>query len=186
MQVKEIEAFYDVCTTSDQSLIKQEWNKLWNWFIKEKRQEYSSISYRESVQRLISEKNYNVRRNIQSSKAMGLQVYPGDICYIDFGQAYLYEAGYQHFGLVLSIVHYKALVIPMTSNPQTYQKAFGKDGTYLYPLGKIEGRNRESVLFLNDAKFINTARIIDVKAHLDVAGPKFKAIKEIFKTSMLG
>ena len=185
MQVKEIEAFYDVCTTSDQSLIKQEWTKLWNWFIKEKRQEYSSISYRESVQRLISEKNYNVRRNIQSSKAMGLQVYPGDICYIDFGQAYLYEAGYQHFGLVLSIVHYKALVIPMTSNPQTYQKAFGKDGTYLYPLGKIEGMNRESVLFLNDAKFINTARIIDVKAHLDVAGWKFKEIKEKFKTSML-
>ncbi len=185
MQVKEIEAFYDVCTTSNPSLIKKEWNKLWSWFVKEKKQEYSTISYRESVQRLVSEKNYNVRRMAKSSKALGLQIYPGDICYIDFGQAYLYEAGYQHFGLVVSIVHYKALVIPMTSNPQTYQKAFSKDGSYLYPLGKVEGLNRRSVLFMNDAKFINTARIIDVKAHIDVHSRKFLEIKEKLKSMMI-
>lgn len=185
MQVKEIEAFNDVCTSQNQSLIAKEWNRLWKWFIKEKEDEYSKISYREGVQRLISEKNYNARRDVQSSKSLGIQIYPGDICYIDFGQAYLYEAGYQHFGLVLSIVHYKALVIPMTSNAATYKRAFEKQGDYLYPLGTVKGLYRESVLFLNDAKFINTARIIDVKAHLDVTSPKFLEIKEKFKSSIL-
>ena len=58
MQVKKLEAFYDVWPTSDQSLIKQEWNKLSGiGLLKRKRQrEYSSISYRESVQLVISEK----------------------------------------------------------------------------------------------------------------------------------
>ena len=31
-------------------------------------------------------------------------------------------------------------------------------------IGLIEGMKKESVLFLNDCKYINTARIIDVKA----------------------
>ena len=186
MQVKEIEAFYDICASKDQHLINKEWNRLWKWFIKEKENEYSKISHREGIQRLISEKNYNARRDVQSSKSLGIQINPGDICYIDFGQAYLYEAGYQHFGLVLSIVHYKALVIPMTSNAATYKRAFDKQGDYLYPLGNVEGLYRESVLFLNDAKFINTARIIDVKAHLDIDSQRFIEIKEKFKSSILG
>lgn len=185
MQVKEIEAFYEICSNEDEHTIREEWEKIWQWFIQEKENEYANISVREGIQRLISEKNYNARHNIQSSKAMGVQVHVGDICYIDFGQAYLYEAGYQHFGLVLAIVHYKALVIPMTSNPSTYRKAFKEEGKYLYPLGYVKGLYKESVLFLNDAKFINTARIIDVKAHLNVNSTRFIEIKEKFKSSIM-
>ena len=37
--------------------------------------------------------------------------------------------------------------------------------------------NKNSVLFMNDAKWINTARIIDVKAHLDRQGELFQEIK---------
>lgn len=159
---------------------------MWNWFVQEKKSEYASISYKEGVQRLVSEKNYNSRRNVASAKALGLQITCGDICYIDFGQAYLYEAGYQHFGLVLSIVHFKALIIPMTSNPNTYRKSLNQEeGKYLYPLGWIDGLYKESVLFLNDAKFINTARIIDVKAHLDPNSKMFCEIKEKFKSLVL-
>ncbi len=186
MQVKDIEAFYDICVSAEESTIQKEWNKLWKWFMQEKKNEYASISYKEGVQRLVSEKNYNTRRNVASAKALGLQIVPGDICYIDFGQAYLYEAGYQHFGLVLAIVHFKALIIPMTSNPNTYRKSLNQEeGQYLYPLGWIDGLYKESVLFLNDAKFINTARIIDVKAHLDTDSEMFLEIKEKFKNLVL-
>lgn len=185
MQIKDIEAFYDICTSQKDGVIQKEWQKLWDWFINEKKDEYSKISYKEGVQRLVSEKNYNTRRNIASSKSLGFSIQPGDVCYTDFGQAYLYEAGYQHFGLVLSVVHFKALIIPMTSNPQTYKKSLTSEGTYLFPLGTIEGLYKESVLFLNDAKFINTARIIDVKAHIDVNSSLFISIKKKFKSLIL-
>lgn len=185
MQVKDIEAFYNVCVTQPEPLIKQEWEKLWDWFINEKKEEYSKISYKEGVQRLVSEKNYNTRRNIPSSKSLGFSIQPGDICYTDFGQAYLYEAGYQHFGLVIAVVHFKALIIPMTSNEKTYQKSLTSEGTYLFPLGPISGLYKESVLFLNDAKFINTARIIDVKAHIPVTSKLFVDIKNKFKNLIL-
>ena len=181
MQVKDIEAFYNVCVTQPEPLIKQEWEKLWDWFINEKKEEYSKISYKEGVQRLVSEKNYNTRRNIPSSKSLGFSIQPGDICYTDFGQAYLYEAGYQHFGLVIAVVHFKALIIPMTSNEKTYQKSLTSEGTYLFPLGPISGLYKESVLFLNDAKFINTARVIDIKAHIPPESKLFKDIKDRLK-----
>lgn len=184
MQVKELEAFYDVCNSNQPHLIEKEWNRIWNWFMNEKEKEYTTIPHKEVVQRLISEKNYNVRHLAQSSKTLGIQINVGDICYIDFGQAYLYEAGYQHFGLVVSIVHYKAFVVPMTSNRMTYSKAFHQHGEYLFPIGLVPGLTKESVLFLNDAKFINTARIIDVKAHLDPNSEMFKEVKERLKKSI--
>jgi hypothetical protein len=87
------------------------------------------------------------------------------------GQQYLNEAGYQHFGLIMSICAKKALVIPMTSNASTYAKAYdpknnprGKKN--LMRIGKVEGLNKESVLFLNDIRYVNTARVIDIKAHI--------------------
>ena len=86
----------------------------------------------------------------------------------------------------MAIVHFKALIIPMTSNPNTYRKSLNQEeGQYLYPLGWIDGLYKESVLFLNDAKFINTARIIDVKAHLDTDSEMFLEIKEKFKNLVL-
>ena len=48
-------------------------------------------------------------------------------------------------------------------------------------LGKIRGMNKYSVLFINDAKWINTARIIDVKSHLDKNTNLFREIKERVK-----
>ena len=45
----------------------------------------------------------------------------------------------------------------------------------------VAGMRKPSVLFINDAKWINTARIIDVKAHLDKDSELFKDIKERVK-----
>ena len=53
-----------------------------------------------------------------------------------------------------------------------------KGKRHLMRLGKLKGMNKNSVLFINDAKWINTARIIDVKAHLDRQGELFQEIKE--------
>lgn len=131
---------------------------------------------------MISETNWIARGNYPSGEEAGIKVRVGDVVYMDFGQAYLNEMGYQHFALVIAICEKKALVVPMTSNIKTCENAFdsehlkGKKNLYCYP-GIIDGLNRKSVLFLNDFKFINTARIIDVKGHINVKSNDFIKIK---------
>ena len=130
---------------------------------------------------LLSEYNYRIRSKLKSCRSFGLTVYAGDICYIDFGRAYVTEAGYQHFGLVITVSSGKALVVLMTSNPVNYSMAYDPDDNpnglrHLMRLGRVEGMYKYSVLFLNDAKFINTARIIDMKSWLDPESEKFRQI----------
>ena len=47
-------------------------------------------------------------------------------------------------------------------------------------LGLVKGLNRHSVLFLNDVKYINTARIIDIKAHISTDSILFQKIYQRF------
>lgn len=112
----------------------------------------------------------------------------GDVCYIDFGQAYNYEAGFQHFGIIMNIINNKVLVIPMTSNSVTYNKA-DPNNEYplpqLFQLGMIKGLHKESVCFLNDAKFINRARIIKIQAHLDPQSVLYRQLKQRLKETIL-
>lgn len=129
------------------------------------------------------------RQHLRSCMQINIQVNVGDVCYIDFGQVYINEAGYQHFGLVLSIVNHKAFVLPMTSNSMTYQYAndasrieHGKN--HLIQLGWIEGLNKQSVAFINDCKFINTARIISVKGHINPESEMFREIVERVKEAI--
>ena len=102
-----------------------------------------------------------------------------------YGEAYINEIGYQHFGLIVTMFHNKAFVVPMSGNKGAYHQAYSKENPngkkHLMRLGKIKGMNKESVLFINDAKWINTARIIDIKAHLDKNSELFKDIKERVK-----
>lgn len=131
---------------------------------------------------IISETNWIARGHYPSGEEVGIHVRVGDVVYMDFGQAYLNEMGYQHFALVIALCEKKALVVPMTSNIKTCENAYdsehlkGKKNLYCYP-GIIEGLNKKSVLFLNDMKFINTARIIDVKGHINVKSNDFIKIK---------
>ena len=146
-------------------------------------EEMNLLNEKESYQELLSEVNYRIRRKYKSSELLGFKVKSGDICYIDFGKTYINEAGYQHFGVVLNRYNSKILVIPMSSNEAMYQQAYCEK---MFPSGKkhlmrlniVEGLNRKSVLFLNDLKFMNSARVIGVKAQLDVEGVVFQAIKK--------
>jgi len=45
-------------------------------------------------------------------------------------------------------------------------------------IGLVNGLNKPSVLFLNDIRFINTARVIDIKAHIPVTAPMFKEVQK--------
>ena len=74
----------------------------------------------------------------------------------------------------------------MTSNSVAYNSAYDRydnpEGiTHLMRLGKVDGLFKYSFLFLNDAKFINTARIIDVKSHINVNGKLFNEIMLRFR-----
>ncbi len=149
------------------------------------RQQLLKMDNKQVKEVLLSELNFQERGKLMSCRYYDMNIREGDICYIDFGKAYNQETGYMHFGLVIKIFNSKALVIPMTSNPQAfimaYDKNYNPNGmTHLMRLGKVEGLVKYSVLFLNDAKFINTARIIDVKSHLSTDGELYRKVIDRF------
>ena len=47
-------------------------------------------------------------------------------------------------------------------------------------IGKPEGLNKPSVLYMNDARYINTARVIEVKAHIPTDSELFREIRMRF------
>lgn len=156
-----------------------------NEYLELERQYLKSQSYYEIKERLISECNYLERAKLKSCIKYGMVISPGDICYIDFGKQYLSETGFLHFGLVLKMFNSKALVIPMTSNSGAYYTAYDQKNnpngsSHLMRLGLIKGLNKHSVLFLNDVKYINTARIIEIKAHVNTDSKLFKKIYQRF------
>ncbi len=161
------------------TLVKEEqyWHTVWNQYISECSDYYEGLSNYDAITRLISEQNYTQRSQHTGCKSLGVRIRVGDICFIDFGKAYLNEAGFQHFGFILTIKNHKALVIPMTSHRN---KKSELEKNHLFYIGKIEGMAKDSTLFLNDARFINTARIIDVKAHIPKNSGLFKDISQRF------
>ena len=158
-------------------------NKLWRNYVRTRTDLYNSLVPAQTDCSMVSEYNWVRRAGCFSGEDLGIHVEPGDICYMDFGQQYLNEAGYQHFGLVMSICAKKALVIPMTSNPVTFAKAYdpidnpgGKKN--LMQIGKVRGLYKNSVLFLNDLRYINTARVIDINAHVPVTSTMFRTVQK--------
>ena len=154
-----------------------------NHYIQSRKDLYGVLVPEKVKESMVSEENWIARYSCGGSEELGISVTPGDICYMDFGHAYLYEVGYQHFGIVLALWQKKALVVPMTSNETTYAKAYDPiDNPYgksnLMRLGQLPGMNKPSVLFLNDMRFVNTARVIKVMAHLDVKSEKFWDIQD--------
>lgn len=120
-----------------------------------------------------------INRKQRESRQHSLEVRVGDVCYIDYGPMYRYEAGYQHFGLVIQLSHYKVFVIPLTSNTNALYE--GKN--HIFHLGMIEGLTKNSMCFLNDAKFISISRIIDIYGHLATNDPRFLTIRrKLFET----
>lgn len=56
--------------------------------------EFNRMTRKEARDSLLSEYNYKVRSKLKSCRSFGLNIEPGDVCYIDFGRAYVTEAGY--------------------------------------------------------------------------------------------
>lgn len=59
---------------------------------------------------MLSKLNFCQRKQMYSSLEAKVYVKVGDICFTDFGLAYLSEVGYQHFGLVLAMKNGKIFV----------------------------------------------------------------------------
>lgn len=155
----------------------------WDDYIVCKERLYGTMKVNVDKANIISECNYLLRSQHVSCKDLGLEIKVGDICFIDYGQQYINEIGYQHFGLVMNICCSKALVIPMTSNAAQYRNAYDKVNNptgklNLMRIGQPYGLTKPSVLFLNDAKYINTARIIEVMSHIDEKSPLFRQIQQ--------
>ena len=180
-----IETLNNFMQTNDEKALASEqeyWKEVWEDYIKDASGYYNSLSIPDARVRMISEKNYRKRKNKVSCEQLGIRIRVGDICFIDFGMNYLNEAGFQHFGIIMKFCNSKAYVIPMSSNRFAYAHAYDENNPsgkrHLMRLEKQDGMNKNSVLFLNDAKWINTARIIDVKAHIDRNSALFAQIKE--------
>ncbi len=162
--------------------LRKEYSREWQKYLKHKRNVYTHIDDKSIDANMVSEANWILRNKYMSCESFGVNARTGDICFIDFGQAYVNEIGYQHFGLIMTFCKNKALVIPMTSNSIQYHKALDEENpdgkVHLLRIGLIPGLNKPSVLFMNDMKFINSSRIIDVKAHLDVKSSLFRLIQQ--------
>ena len=161
----------------------------WSSYTQLKREIYEQCCPAVKEESLASEYKWLQRYGCRNGTDIGIHVVPGDLALIDFGQNYYNEMGFRHFGLVLSICVQKALVIPMTSNPETYRRAYDRienpEGKRnLYRIGKVEGMDRKSVLFLNDARYINTARDITIMAHMEPGEAMFGDIQERLKAIM--
>ena len=107
--------------------------ELWANYMDERRKVYGLVVPEQVDSALISEANWITRSQYSSGQYLGVHVKVGDICYLDYGQAYLNEMGYQHFGLVLLMCNDKIFVVPMTGNKKNYMQAMSEDN----PNGKL-------------------------------------------------
>lgn len=111
----------------------------------------SGLNESEVYDYMLSKLNFCQRKQMYSSLEAKVYVKVGDICFTDFGLAYLSEVGYQHFGLVLAMKHGKIFVVPMSGNSSAYHKAYdpilraGK--RHLMRLPEIEGLNKRAYCF---------------------------------------
>lgn len=147
--------------------------------VREEENEFiESMPQQEVYDYMVSKLNYLRRKNAGTCKEFNVLIRQGDICYIDYGQAYICESGYLHFGLILSIYNSKVFVVPLSGNMKKASQVFGKEKkNHVYRIGKIPGMSKVSSVYLNDAKWLNSARIIDVKAHIAQDSELFKEIK---------
>lgn len=165
---------------NDYELIQQAYNiktkeEGLNYYTKLINDQIRSMTLQQIKMECVSSINRLHRQEIK----VDINVQVGDVCYIDYGPMYRYEAGYQHFGIVLKLSHFKAFVVPLTSNMNTHQL----EKEHVFIVGAIEGLTKHSVCFLNDAKFINTSRIIDIYGHLSMQDQRFIHLRrKVFET----
>jgi hypothetical protein len=82
---------------------ESEENRIWNNYIRSRTELYKKLMPSNVSGSMISEANWVIRSRYSSGDQIGINVTKGDICYLDYGQTYLNEAGFQHFGLVVQL-----------------------------------------------------------------------------------
>ena len=154
--------------------IPQEWTD----YIRSRKTIYGNLIPGYVLPNMRSEAMWVLRSRCRSGRDVGVEVRRGDICWLDYGQTFNQEMGYQHFGLVLALCNHKALIVPMTSNASAYERAGDTvhPSVHLMRIGQQPGMNKPSTLFLNDIRFINTARILEIRAHIDPEGRLFQEV----------
>jgi hypothetical protein len=163
---------FEIIQKAYQCKTKEEGLNYYTYMIK---QHAATMSLQQIKMECVSLINRNQRQSLKLDQSLKI----GDVCYIDYGPMYRYEAGYQHFGIILKLSHYKAFVVPLTSNTQPHHI----DKDHVFKLGPIQGLTKHSICFLNDAKFINTSRIIDVYGHLSMSDERFLQLRrKVFET----
>ena len=93
-----------------------------------------------------------------------IQVKPGTVYYIDYGNAFYGELAYYHHGLCVGKREGKILVIPMTSGAKYFSTCYHpinnpKSNKKFRQALLSEGFEKDCVLKMNDAKFISQGRI---------------------------
>ncbi len=161
-----------------------------NQYLQSMRKAYQELMPGKVGRCMISEENWIDRGSLTCGEEIGVRVRVGDICWMEYGQAYLNEMGFQHFGLVVAIIMHKALVIPLTSNESAYARAYDPvenptGNRCLMRIGLVDGLRKNSTLYLNDMKFLNTARMFEIRAHLEPEDPLFLEVKERLKEMLV-
>jgi|GEM_PF-4985035 len=93
MEVKKLYEMVDEDQKEGSLGEKAYWKDLWECYIEEKSMDYASLSVKEAIPRLVSEQNLRERRHAGSCGELGSDIRVGDICYIDFGEAYIAVSG---------------------------------------------------------------------------------------------
>lgn len=120
---------------------------------------------------LVSLYNYMFRKC--SLNQIKTKISVGDICYCDFGDAYQYEIGYQHLGVVISIVKQKLFVVPIISekhNDLLYTQ-------FRFPKESTSCLKNDSIALLNDSKWISKSRVIRIIGNINTGDEYFKQLK---------
>ncbi|NLH63616.1 MAG: type II toxin-antitoxin system PemK/MazF family toxin [Erysipelotrichaceae bacterium] len=161
-----------------------------NTYLRSMKEAYQELMPGKVGRCMISEENWIDRGSMANGEEAGIKVKTGDICWMDYGQAYLNEMGYQHFGLIITICMHKALVIPLTSNESAYNRAYDAldnpgGNRCLMRIGLVAGLRKSSTLYLNDMRFVNTARMFEVRAHLEEEDPLFLEVRDRLKEMLI-
>lgn len=118
MEVKKLYEMVDEDQKEGSLGEKAYWKDLWECYIEEKSMDYASLSVKEAIPRLVSEQNLRERRHAGSCGELGVDIRVGDICYIDFGEAYIAGEAYELYKVGKEKIHKKFLA----ENPEYLER----------------------------------------------------------------
>ena len=133
---------------------------------------YKELSEEEKNAYSISKYNH-IHKSKKYNSILIEHIHVGDICFFDFGCAYRYEIGYQHLALVLAKYKTKLLVVPIISVKKTFEPCMEK----AYLPKDSYNLNNNSIVLLNDMKWISGMRTLSYIGHINEKDDVFDEIR---------